>query len=87
MGVTFDDEAFAQYIAWQTEDKKTVKKINSLIQSIRREGAMGGIGKPERLKNVATYSRRIDEKNRLVYIIADNGDVKIYSCKGHYKDI
>ena len=59
MKVTFAERAFSEYIEWQSEDKKTLNKINSLIQSIQREGFLHGIGKPERLKNRSEYSRRI----------------------------
>lgn len=86
MDTTFSDDALDQYIAWQTEDPKTIKRINALLQDIRRNGFLKGIGKPEVLKNGNGYSRRIDDKNRLVY----NGDEKqqlvIISCKGHYDD-
>ncbi len=84
--MSFDPNAWKEYVAWQEDDKKTLKKINRLFQSIEREGAMNGEGKPEKLNNLPdTYSRRIDEKNRLVYIsVADN--YTIMSCKGHYDD-
>ena len=74
------------YVYWQTQDKKTLKKINSLIKDIDRNG-YEGIGKPEPLTgNGAGYwSRRIDEKNRLVYKIVNN-TVRIAQCKTHYGD-
>lgn len=82
----WSDEAWEDYIYWQTQDKKTLKRINLLIKDIQRN-YFTGIGKPEPLKdNLAGYwSRRIDEKNRLVYII-QNGDIIISSCLGHYDD-
>ena len=84
--MSFDPNAWKEYVAQQKEDKKTLKKINRLFQSIEREGAMNGEGQPEKLKNVPdTYSRRIDEKNRLVYISAA-GNYTVMSCKGHYDD-
>ena len=86
MKVIFDEEAFAEYISWQTEDKKTLRRINALIQSIQRDGFMKGIGKPEALKNRKAYSRRIDEVNRLVYFGDNNQNLIILSCKGHYLD-
>jgi len=61
MRVAFDEKALKQYFAWQTEDKKTLKRINELIKSIQREGFMKGIGTPEVLKNRKEYSRRIDD--------------------------
>ena len=68
----WDDTAWEDYVAWQFEDKKTLKKINALIKDIDRNGYTG-IGKPEPLVgNWAGYwSRRIDEKNRLIYKIID----------------
>lgn len=53
---------------------------------LRRNGAMQGLGKPEALKNRPAYSRRIDEKNRLVYTIDELQNIKILSCKGHYEE-
>ncbi len=60
---TFTGKAMEQYIYWQMQDRKTLKKINSLITDIKRNGAMQGIGKPELLKHNKSglYSRRIDE--------------------------
>ncbi len=80
------DEAWKDYLYWQTQDKKTLKRINSLIKDIQRN-YFTGIGKPEPLKdNLAGYwSRKIDEKNRLVYLVK-NGDIIISSCLGHYDD-
>ena len=86
MRVIFTEKAMSQYMEWQTGDKKTLKRINELIKSIQREGFMGGIGKPEALKNRKEYSRRIDDENRLVYIGDSGQDLVIYSCKGHYED-
>jgi toxin YoeB len=63
-----------------------LRGINKLIQDIQRNGLSRGIGKPERLKYIAAYSRRIDEKNRLVYQGEEEGTVEILSCKGHYDD-
>lgn len=63
-----------------------MKKINELLEDIRRNGAMKGIGKPERLRYRPGYSRRIDEKNRLVYDIDELQNIKIISCRGHYDD-
>ncbi len=82
---TFTKDAFAQYMYWQTQDKKTLKKINDLLEDIRRNGALNGIGKPEALKNRDGYSRRIDKENRLVYVIDELQNIKIIACKGHYE--
>ena len=84
--MTFTGDGWEEYVYWQDEDRKTLKKINKLMQSIQRDGAMEGEGKPEKLKNLPnTYSRRIDEKNRLIYI-ATGENCTITSCKGHYND-
>ena len=67
--------------------QKDSKKINQLLQSIERDGALQGIGKPEPLKygKSGSFSRRIDDDNRLVYEISDN-QIIVKSCKGHYDD-
>lgn len=83
---TFTVQGFQDYMYWQTQDKKTLKKINILLEDIRRNGVLCGIGKPEKLKNRSEYSRRIDEYNRLVYEIDELQNIKIISCKGHYED-
>ncbi len=83
---TFTDKGFADYVYWQYEDKKTIKKINNLLDDIKRNGVMHGIGKPEPLKHKTGYSRRIDEANRLVYDIDELQNIRIISCKGHYND-
>ena len=67
--LTFYGDSWEHYLYWQIQDRKTLKKINELLEDIRRNGAMKGIGKPERLRYRPGYSRRIDEKNRLVYDI------------------
>jgi len=85
--VGFSIRGFNEYTEWQTEDKRTLKKINQLIRDIVRNGNEG-IGHPEPLKGdlVGYWSREIDGKNRLVYQILDSGRVEIYQCKGHYGD-
>lgn len=66
MKITFAEDGWSEYLYWQTQDKKIVKKINQLLQSIERDGALQGIGKPEPLKygKSGSFSRRIDEANR-----------------------
>ena len=82
----FSDIAFADYLGWQRENAKMWQKINELIKSIERNGAMQGIGKPEKMKHEkGRYSRRIDDANRLVYEISKDA-ITILSCKGHYED-
>ena len=78
--------AFAEYLYWQSQDKKTLKRINALLKDISRS-PYEGIGKPEGLKeNLSGYwSRRIDDVNRLVYRI-ENDLIEVYQCKGHYDD-
>lgn len=83
---TFTAKGFEDYLYWQIQDRKTLKKINSLLEDIKRSGAMTGTGKPEPLKFRPGYSRRIDEKNRLVYEIDELENIKIISCRGHYED-
>ena len=80
------EECWDDYVYWQAQDKKTLKKINQLIKDIERNGYTG-IGHPEPLKhNLSGYwSREIDEKNRLVYRI-HNGMIEIIQCRTHYGD-
>ena len=86
MKVTFSETALDQYINWQTEDRKTLVRINKLIKDIQRNGFMNGIGKPEPLKGRKEISRKIDDANRLIYTGDSNRDLIIISCKGHYED-
>ena len=83
----FSPRALKEYIEWQTEDRKTLKKINELIADIQRNGYTG-IGHPELLKgDLAGYcSREINPKDRIVYTITDTNDIEIIQCKGHYSD-
>jgi len=85
---TFDSKGWNDYLYWQTQDRKTLKKINALLEDIKRNGAMQGMGKPEPLKQdkAGLFSRRIDGANRLVYEIDELQNIKIISCKGHYED-
>ncbi len=87
MKIIFAEDSWSEYLYWQTQDKKILKKINQLLQSIARDGALQGIGKPELLKygKSGSFSRRIDEANRLVYEIAGD-QIIVKSCKGHYCD-
>ncbi len=85
--LSFTLDGWDEYTAWQTEDKRTLKKINTLIKDIIRH-PYEGIGHPEALKeNLSGYwSRTIDEKNRLTYKVLDDGKVIIAHCNGHYSD-
>ena len=80
----WDEAAWADYLYWQTQDKKTLKRINELIKDIERNGNLG-IGKPEPLKGNLSglWSRRIDEYNRLVYRIREDL-LEIVACRDHY---
>lgn len=83
----WSDDAWADYLYWQSQDKKTLKRINQLLKDIERNGCLAGIGKPEALSNdlQGEFSRRIDDKNRLVYHMG--GDrIFIAHCRGHYDD-
>ncbi|GHV95409.1 hypothetical protein AGMMS50293_17290 [Spirochaetia bacterium] len=82
--VIFHAKAFKEYMDWQTEDRKTLKKLNDLIKDIQRNGLMKGKGKPEPLKHMKAYSRHIDDANRLVYTADEKQNLHIISCKGHY---
>ncbi len=84
--IAFKPEAWSDYLYWQSQDKKTLKRINQLLQDIIRNG-YSGIGKPERLSgNLAGYwSRRIDDMNRIVYRIGNNS-IEIVQCGSHYQD-
>ena len=84
---TWTDEAWADYLYWQAEDRKILKRINALLKDIDRNGNTG-LGKPESLKYEFRdyWSRRITEEHRLVYRIVDNGQqITIISCRKHYE--
>lgn len=83
---TFTREGWSDYIYWQGQDRRYLKKINDLLDDIQRNGMMHGKGKPEPLKYRSGYSRRIDADNRLVYDSDDQQNIKIISCRGHYED-
>jgi toxin YoeB len=82
--IKFTDEAWTSYTYWQTQDKKTLKRINELIKDAQRD-PFSGIGKPEALKHSLTgfWSRRIDETNRFIYEATEE-DLVIISCRYHY---
>lgn len=82
--LSWTDEAWNSYVYWQTQDKKTLKRINKLITDVQRS-PFEGIGKPEALKENLSgfWSRRIDDTNRLVYAVDDTAIIVI-SCRYHY---
>ena len=87
---SWHERAWEEYIYWQNQDKKTVRKINKLIKDIERNGYRC-IGKPEPLKHYLSgwWSVEIDEKNRLVFQISEINNLQtidILTCKGHYDD-
>lgn len=84
MNFSFTPQSWDEYIDWQVQDKKIIKKINDLLKDILRH-PYEGIGKPEALKNNLSgfWSRRINDKHRLVYRIIDD-QCQIIQCKGHY---
>ena len=83
---TFTPSAWTDYVYWQGHDKKTLKRINALIDAIVREPFIG-IGKPEALRGDLTgcWSRRIDDVNRIIYEVNDS-ELKIVACRFHYSD-
>lgn len=86
--LVFDSNGFRDYEFWQTNNPKIVRKINALIRSIHRDGPNRGEGKPEVLKGTkGKYSRRIDDKNRLVYEVFDEKNTIILSCLEHYQKL
>ena len=87
-GVMFNPIGLEHYFYWQTQDRRTLKKINQLITDIIRNGERDGLGHPEPLKYDLSdrWSRTIDDKNRLVYKVTDDNKLEIYHCKGHYDD-
>ena len=84
MNISWYDEAWDDYISWQSQDRKTLKRINTLIKDIR-QNPFWGLGKQEPLKGDLSgfWSRRIDSFNRIVYF-ESNETIYIVSCKGHY---
>ncbi|WP_285043005.1 Txe/YoeB family addiction module toxin [Plantibacter sp. LMC-P-059a] len=82
--LAFDRSGWEDYTSWQSQDRKTLKRINLLIQDIIRDPFVG-IGKPEPLKHILSgaWSRRIDDANRLVYLVTDT-HIVILQARDHY---
>ncbi|QQQ66158.1 Txe/YoeB family addiction module toxin [Pseudoalteromonas sp. GCY] len=82
--LAWTDDAWDDYLYWQTQEKKTLKRINKLLNDVKRS-PFEGIGKPEALKENLSgfWSRRIDDTNRLVYAVDDQA-ITIISCRYHY---
>ena len=84
MKIVFSDNAWDDYLYWQKEDKKTLKRINTIIKEIKRM-PYEGIAKPERLKHDLSgyWSRRINRIDRIVYSIVDD-ELRIAQLRNHY---
>ena len=83
--IAFSEAAFEDYLYWQNQDKKTLRKINKLLKGLQRD-PFNGEGRPELLRGEAgVWSRRINEKDRLVYEISD-AKITVLQCRGHYDD-
>lgn len=84
--ITFSEDAWEEYLDWQFRDKKTLRRINALLRDMQRQ-PFAGVGKPEPLKggNTGFWSRRINDKDRLIYALSDDTLI-VYQCKGHYDD-
>jgi toxin YoeB len=78
-------EGWDDYLYWQAQDRRTLRRINQLIADILRDDPFEGIGKPEALKHAlaGAWSRRIDEANRLVYVASDT-HITILQARYHY---
>lgn len=85
MRISWEDDAWEDYLYWQGQDRRTLKRINALVKDMQRS-PYEGIGKPEPLKETLSgmWSRRIDETNRIVYY-EKYGGIIIVSCRGHYE--
>ncbi|WP_420034864.1 Txe/YoeB family addiction module toxin [Streptomyces sp. cg28] len=86
MKFVFDEGGWADYVWWQTQDRKIVKRINALLQDIARNGPDEGIGKPEPLRHGfhGYWSRRITDEHRLIYNV-EQDEVRIAACRYHYE--
>jgi len=86
-GLFFEPDGWKDYLYWQDQDRKTLKRINALLNDIGRD-PHSGIGEPEPLKwNYRGYwSRKIDDCNRLIYRLRDGKTIDIIACRGHYDD-
>jgi toxin YoeB len=86
MKILWNKAAWESYVYWQTQDKKTLKRINNLLLDISRNG-YDIQGKPEALRYDYSgwWSAKIDNYNRLVFRISENGYIEVISCQGHYR--
>lgn len=81
--ITFAEDAWSEYVSWQEEDKKTLRKINSLLKTLQRNPTEGA--EPLKGDKHGLYSRHINSKDRLVYSVSSDG-IFVLQCKGHYGD-
>ena len=79
--LTFDASGWEDYVSWQEQDRKTLKRINALLKDVLRD-PFDGLGKPEPLRHilVGAWSRRIDATHRLVYLVTDSHIVVLQAC-------
>ncbi|MEU6991594.1 Txe/YoeB family addiction module toxin [Streptomyces sp. NPDC046465] len=86
MKLVWQERAWADYVRWQEQERKVLKRINTLLQDIARNGPDEGIGKPEALKHGfhGYLSRRITDEHRLVYKVVED-EVRIAACRYHYE--
>ena len=84
--IVFSEQAFEEYLYWQVQDRKVLKRINLLLKDISRD-PFSGLGTPEGLKENLSglWSRRIDDRHRLVYRVVDD-KIEVYQCRGHYEN-
>lgn len=84
MKITFTEDGWQEYLYWQANDKRLLKKLNEIIKALRRD-PYEGMGKPEPLKYKlqGCWSRRLDQEHRIVYIVKDDS-IEILSCRFHY---
>ncbi len=85
MILCFSEKSWSDYLYWQTQDKKTLKRVNLIIKDTKRN-PVTGLGKPEPLKNNLTgyWSRRISKEHRIVYKV-ENNTITIVSMRFHYE--
>lgn len=85
MNKVFSENAWQDFVEWVREERKTARKIHELLTDIERNGHEG-LGKPEPLRHALAgyWSRRITQKDRLIYTF-DEKNIHIAACKGHYE--
>ncbi|WP_353943914.1 Txe/YoeB family addiction module toxin [Streptomyces sp. HUAS MG91] len=86
MKLVWQEKAWADYVRWQEQDRKILKRINTLLQDIARNGPDEGIGKPEPLRHGfhGYWSRRITDEHRLIYKV-EQDEIRVAACRYHYE--